>query len=947
MSYPEDNTAPIVEWLIDNAWVDLTAQDRLRSPVEITRGKQNEQGAVSPTTAAYTLDNSDHAINNRHPNATYYGKIPLATQQRIRAGDGDNHMYMRYNTFPDDDATSVRTTDKAALDITGDLEVRADVCPHSWRPANRVMILAAKYNQTGNQRSWVLYVSHTGRVFLSWSPDGTVAARITSGSTVTIPATSARLSIKATLDVNNGAAGNTVTFYTAPTIDGTYTQLGAAVVTAGTTSVFASTAALVVGGGDDILAVFSNGAGFGGRFYGFHLYNGIGGSRVANPDFTSWDIGDTSVADSHSNTWEVSGQARISSPRIRFWGELTSAPQVSDSTGQDVTVPVAAADLTQRLGSGQQPVQSPLYMNILPRAGLLGWWMHEDGPDADRAASGLPARPAALPTAVTFGQASTLAGAARVAQLTSQASKMSYRFKNGTGTEAWYAVFLFKMPATLPVSEAVFATFLTSGAAKTIEIETSATTFGINLYGTDGALVDSAGVTHGAGVVVEDQWIAMRLQLDFSAAPNVNWALAWYQQGSGVFWGTSGSFIGVNVGHPTGFFLSANKAAEFAGMQVSAVVVAEQDLGFASGDLTWSSAIDGYDGELTANRIRRITETAEIYCEITGDVDSSVALGPQPIDTPLNVLRDAERADGGFFGGLRDAYGVGYRTRQDIERHRDADLDYDTHLSYVPATTDDDLGVTNDVTVSRKDGSSARAQITTGPNSVSEPPDGIGSRQSAAGGEMNVATDDLLPDIANLLATYGSFDQARIPNMSVELHRPNTLPTTTAGLAVAHADVMSTLRLSGWPAHLPPDAALFLAQGYKEKLGRLLWEWVANTSPAGPYQTGLYDVADQPGGATRYGARGSTLNAGITTTATTIVVAGTAVVSTVEVWTTVSARYPLDVMIGGEQITLGTPPSGSTSPQTFTNVTRSVNGIVRDHDAGVKVDLYTPTYYGK
>jgi hypothetical protein len=173
------------------------------------------------------------------------------------------------------------------------------------------------------------------------------------------------------------------------------------------------------------------------------------------------------------------------------------------------------------------------------------------------------------------------------------------------------------------------------------------------------------------------------------------------------------------------------------------------------------------------------------------------------------------------------------------------------------------------------------------------------------------------------------------------------LPTTTAGLAVAHADVMSTLRLSGWPAHLPPDAALFLAQGYKEKLGRLLWEWVANTSPAGPYQTGLYDVAAQPAGATRYGAAGSSLNAGITTTATTIVVAGTAAVTTVEVWTTVSARYPLDVMIGGEQITLGTPPSGSTSPQTFTNVTRSVNGIVKAHLAGTKVDLYTPTYYGK
>lgn len=952
MTYPEAGAGhPIVEWLVDGTWEDLSGEDRIRSTVEInSRGRQNEQGTVSPTTCSYTVENADQKISNRNPNSVWFRKIPQGIQTRVRAGTGDNHMYMRYgNTDVEtgqDELTSVRTADKAALDIVGDLEVRVDVRPWTWRPASRVMILASKYSTAADQRSWLMYVSNSGYVAFVWTTAGTVATRTTVLSTVPVPATSGRLAIKATIDVNNGAAGNTVRFYTAPTISGTYTQLGADVVTAGVTSIFSSTAALVAGGGDNTTKIFDNGIGFGGRMYGLHLYSGIAGSKVADPDFTAWDIDDTSNADSHANTWTVSGQARMSSPRIRFWGELAASEQsATDATGIDVVVPARSADLTERLGGGgRTPVASSLSQNISGRSGLLGWWMHEDGATATQAASSLPAGAPGVATAVTFGQASTLDGAARVAELTQQSSKLTYRFAKGTNTGVWQTVFLFKMPA-MPAAESVFATFATSGLARTVTIEVSTTTFGLNFYGADSALLDSDGTTFGAGVVVQDEWIAMRLQLSTSGG-NINWEWAWYQQGSSAFWGRSGSFAGTSVGQPNTGFLSANTASEFAGMQVSAVVVSEQDLGFASGDLTWSSAIDAYAGENALARVRRVAAGAGIYCEVIGEYDQAPALGPQPIATPLNVLRDVEAADGGFLGGLRDFNGLMYRLRQDAERHIDAYLTYSTHLAAVPKNIDDGQLLVNDVTVSRKGGSSARAQITDGPNSISDPPVGVGVRESSGGGEINVATDGVLPDVANLRARYGSFDQARIPNLAVELHRPGTLPSTTAGLEVAHLDVLSTIRVTGWPAHLPPDPILFLLQGYREVLGKFSWEWTANTSPAGPYTTGLYDVEEQAAGRTLWGSGSSTLNAGVTTTATTLVVAGTALVTTVEVWTTDAGQYPMDVMVDGEQITLGTPPGGSTSPQTFTNVTRSVNGIVRAHDAGVRVQLYTPTYYG-
>src|SRR3546814_4084966 len=90
-------------------------------------------------------------------------------------------------------------------------------------------------------------MNEAGTISLAVSPDGTLASRITAVSTVAVPADSTRVSIKVTLDVNNGAAGNDVVFATADSIDGTYTQLGTTVTNAGVTSVHAGTADLEIG----------------------------------------------------------------------------------------------------------------------------------------------------------------------------------------------------------------------------------------------------------------------------------------------------------------------------------------------------------------------------------------------------------------------------------------------------------------------------------------------------------------------------------------------------------------------------------------------------------------------------------------------------------------------------------------------------------------------------
>jgi len=136
--------------------------------------------------------------------------------------------------------------DSAALDITGDIDIKVKVAMTDWTPAAQAFILA-KYNTTGNQRSWYLSVDTGGTVSLANSSDGTAGALVSGTSTVATGFTDGATKwIRATLDVNNGASQRVYKFYTSD--DGTtWTQLGTTVTTAGATSIFNSTTVLETG----------------------------------------------------------------------------------------------------------------------------------------------------------------------------------------------------------------------------------------------------------------------------------------------------------------------------------------------------------------------------------------------------------------------------------------------------------------------------------------------------------------------------------------------------------------------------------------------------------------------------------------------------------------------------------------------------------------------------
>src|SRR3546814_12351999 len=77
----------------------------------------------------------------------------------------------------------VSTPDIADLDDTTDIELRIDIEPTTWRPTDGFG-LARKYVLTSDQRTCALWLNEAGTISFAWSPDGTLARRITAVSTV-------------------------------------------------------------------------------------------------------------------------------------------------------------------------------------------------------------------------------------------------------------------------------------------------------------------------------------------------------------------------------------------------------------------------------------------------------------------------------------------------------------------------------------------------------------------------------------------------------------------------------------------------------------------------------------------------------------------------------------------------------------------------------------------
>lgn len=241
-------------------------------------GRNFELSPFEPGTLELDLDNADRKFDPANTSGTYYGKLLPRKRIRLQADWGT------YLDCPGTGGAGGGTGDAPEFDITGDIDLRARISADDWTPSASGTI-CGKADVTG-QFSYSLALDSTGKLGIASSPNGTLAALLASYSTVAVPFSAGEIVwVRATLDVNNGAGGRTAKFYwsrdqTPDHSAVTWTQLGATVTTAGTTSIHAGTAPPSIGNladGYSQLAI---------RCYAVAFLNGIDGTVVAAPVFT-------------------------------------------------------------------------------------------------------------------------------------------------------------------------------------------------------------------------------------------------------------------------------------------------------------------------------------------------------------------------------------------------------------------------------------------------------------------------------------------------------------------------------------------------------------------------------------------------------------------------------------------------------------------------------------
>lgn len=906
---PEDPSRPFpdarFELQLGGTWTDITEFVYTRDSVTITRGRSDEAGQTEPASMSLTLNNRDGRFSQRNPRSPLFGQLGRNTPIRVSVDHGDNTLLSPGVSQRD----WIDTPDSAALSITSDTDIRIDLTVHNWHGVD----LAGKYEITGDQRSWALVIITTGELQFLWSPDGTLASRLALTSTVPVPPTPGRQALRVTLDVDNGASGHTATFYTAPDMTGPWTQLGEAVSASGVTSIFDSTADLQVGEITDI-----TGAGVDGRIHAFELRDGVDGTLVASPDFSVPAAGSLSFFDGQGNEWTVRGEAQITNRWYRFAGEVSEWPPRWDVAGKDVYVPLEAAGILRRLGQGASPLDSAIRRELTsPDAtnAPVAYWPMEDGRHSNSIASGLDS-----------GRPMTVTGTPRMAANTDFVASaplptmgnavLKGRVMQHDATSEAQVRWLLSIPDDGATANSIIASIDTTGSVRRWEVVYEGGGGDLRLRGFDDDEVNVADVV--GDFNIDGRPLRMSVELE--------------QIGSDV----RASLIVLPIDQNTSPATNVTATGHTVGRVMRVSLNPDRALGdVAAGHASVHSAItpihdlmslQGHTGETAGERVTRLADEEGLTLRTVGALADPPQLGPQTPTRLVDLLAEAAASDTGILFEPRDVTGVGFRAHRSIYNQDPVvALDYAAHQVSPPLEpVDDDQATLNDVTASTETGPAARFVQETGPLSVTE----VGRYDA----DVNVSADHggWLPHHAGWRVRLGTVDEARYPQITAQLRGLRDDPALIDTLLFA--DAGDRLVIDNPPEWLPPEQISQIVQGYTEIIEARTHTITYVCSPESAWRVAEYDND------WRYGTSDSTLDTAAGDTDTSLSVA----VNSGPLWTTEAGEMPFDIDVGGERMTV-TAISGATSPQTFT-VTRSVNGIVKSHDAGTAVELFQAAY---
>ncbi|MFS4105134.1 hypothetical protein [Streptomyces sp. PD-S100-1] len=813
MAFPEDPLGTKIEFQVGGTWTDVTKYAQLGDIITHQRGRTGEGQAVDPASCSLSLRSPDGLFSPRNPRSPYFGKIGRNTPMRVSVAAGAPALDLPGGTC------RATTPHAAALGITGDIDIRLEATLVDWAP-NVETELCGKWDSAAGQRSWLLTL-YRGALRLWWTADNSTNLQATTTVAVTMPP-SGRLAVRVALDVNNGASGRTATFYTAPSLAGPWTQLGATVVQAGTTSIFGSTANLDVGAVG--IVTFADPVG---RFHKAEIRNGINGTIVANPDFTVQTAGTAPFTDAAGRTWSFFGGASISNRRWRFVGEFSDWPPRWSSGGHLIRVQGEGAGILRRLNQGKKALSSTLRRRIPSDPTLFAYWPMEDEQGATQAYSPIPGVIPMRLTGFEMASRDDLGGSLPLPVLQPGGSMSATVPAPPTGTGPWQVELLNFIP-TAPVANTVLYEIGCTGTGNRYRVKVQTNRVELQVVDANETQLLSMVSNQGSNPPFFGSWNRVRV-FARQTGSTVTVDLGWLNTTNNAGHYLSGSFTGT-VGRVTTVQSSFGQGLE----------------GTAIGHLSVFQAIDtrimdksddGFNAETAAVRLVRLGNEEGLPISIAGVPGETAAMGPQRPATLLEQLEQCEEADGGILVEERDRLGLRYRCRTSLYNQAPV-----LTLSYASAglanlePVEDDKDVRNDITVQRSAGSAGHAELTTGLMSTQDPPAGIGRYDDSI--TLNLYSDGQTEPMAWWLLHLGTWDEARYPTITLRLHRrPDLIPTI---LDLAEGDL---IRITDLPDHLPPGPLDLMVQGYTERIGVRTWEIDLVCAPAGPYRVA---VADDP-----------------------------------------------------------------------------------------------------
>jgi hypothetical protein len=308
----------------------------------------------------------------------------------------------------------------------------------------------------------------------------------------------------------------------------------------------------------------------------------------------------------------------------------------------------------------------------------------------------------------------------------------------------------------------------------------------------------------------------------------------------------------------------------------------------------------GYVGETADDRFLRLCTEEGIDASIVGTADDTVTMGPQTQATLLELLAEIERTDDASVYEDRDTAGLVMRTgASKLNQAPDLTLYYDGGQVAPPLeVVVGDEGIRNDVTAASPGGASRRVQQLTGPRNVQAPsadPQGVGRYATRI--DVNPETDDALADAAGWRVSHGTYDGTWYAAITVDLDAAPYLATLAAAV-----DIGDCVSLANLPVDEALDAVEHIVIGIWEDAPPKRRTITYYCVPAAPYQVGL--LAETSGDTDPF--VGHLDSDGSTTNGSTAAGAAAFAVETPAgpLWTTDSDDFPLDVIVGGQRVSV-------------------------------------------